>query len=53
MYKIYGQVVRHRQLGISQGILDREVSFHVILYVADGDTGTGLTGEQHTQGESL
>ena len=27
---------------------------HVISYVADGGTGTGLTEErQHTQGESL
>ena len=26
------------------------ISFHVISYVADGGTGTGLTEEQHTQG---
>ena len=29
------------------------MSFHVISYVADGETGTGLTEEQRTQGNAL
>ena len=36
--------------------LDRRNTYIVIScysYVADGGTGTGLTGEQRTQGESL